>query len=210
MTLVDIIKILLDPQEVVVILGLVGVIAIIFAETGLFFGFFLPGDSLLFTAGFLASQDLLPLFPLLVGTLIAAIVGDSIGYWFGKKTGPAIFSREDSFFFRKKHVESARVFYEKHGKMTIILARFIPVIRTFAPIVAGVASMNYRVFISYNIIGGFIWTIGLTLTGYFLGRSIPSADAYLLPIVLLITLVSFMPGIVHILRERKNRKNIVQ
>jgi membrane-associated protein len=137
-------------------------------------------------------------------------VGDSIGYWFGKKTGPAIFSKEDSFFFKKKHVESARIFYNKHGKMTIILARFVPIIRTFAPIVAGVASMNYRTFISYNIIGGFVWTFGLILAGYFLGRIIPGADAYLLPIIMVIIVASFMPGIVHILRERKKGKNVVQ
>jgi membrane-associated protein len=210
MSLIDIIKILLEPQKVVMAFGLVGVIGIIFAETGLFFGFFLPGDSLLFTAGFLASQNLLPLAPLLIGTFIASIIGDSIGYWFGKKTGPAIFYKEDSFFFRKKHVENARIFYEKHGKTTIILARFVPIIRTFAPIVAGVANMNYRIFISYNVIGGFLWTIGLTSAGYFLGRSIPSADAYLLPIVLLITLASFTPGIVHIWNERKKDRNVVQ
>lgn len=197
---------ILDPQKIILAFGLIGVILVIFAETGLFFGFFLPGDSLLFTAGLLASQDLLPFWPLAIGTFIAAVVGDTVGYWFGKKTGPALFAREDSRFFKKKYVEQAQVFYEKHGKKTIILARFMPIVRTFAPIVAGVANMNYRVFISYNIIGGFIWAFGLTIGGYFLGTVIPSADKYLLPIIILIVATSFIPGIVHMARERKTPK----
>ena len=200
---------LLDPQKIITAFGLIGIIAIIFAETGLLIGFFLPGDSLLFTAGFLASQNLLPIYFLLIGTFIAAVVGDNVGYWFGKKTGPGLFSKEDSRFFKKKYVEKARTFYEKHGKKTIILARFMPIIRTFAPILAGVANMNYRVFIIYNVIGGFIWTIGLTLLGYFLGRTIPNVDRFLLPIIIFIILSSFLPGLIHVLRGKK-KENIVQ
>lgn len=186
------------------IAGLAGVIAVVFAESGLFFGFFFPGDSLLFTAGLLASQGLLPIGWLLIGTMLAAILGDSVGYWFGKKTGPAIFSREDSLFFHKKHVERAKKFYEQHGKKTIILARFVPIVRTFAPILAGVGKMDYRTFISYNIIGGAVWSLGLTALGYFLGGLIPSIDHYLLPIVLGIIAISFIPIIREYLRSRQN------
>lgn len=200
---------LIDPKAIISTFGLIGVISIIFAETGLLIGFFLPGDSLLFTAGLLASQGYLPFFPLMIGTFIAAVLGDSFGYWFGKKTGPALFSREDSKFFKKKYVSEAEIFYEKHGKKTIILARFIPIIRTFAPIVAGIARMDYKTFISFNIIGGFIWAVGLTLAGYFLGTVVPDIDKYLLPIIILIIISSFIPGIVHILRSRKNNKSVV-
>lgn len=210
MSLYEIASFVLDPEKIITAFGVIGVVLVVFAETGLFFGFFLPGDSLLFTAGLLASQDILPFWPLAIGVFIAAVVGDTVGYWFGKKTGPTLFAREDSRFFKKKYVEQAKVFYEKHGKKTIILARFMPIVRTFAPIVAGVANMNYRVFIAYNIIGGFIWAFGLTIAGYFLGTVIPSADKYLLPIIFVIIITSFIPAIVHMVRERKNRQNVVQ
>lgn len=206
MSLHDTLAFIIDPQKIITAFGFIGVILVVFAETGLFFGFFLPGDSLLFTAGLLASQDLLPFWPLAIGVFIASVVGDSVGYWFGKKTGSALFAREDSRFFKKKYIEQANIFYEKHGKKTIILARFMPIVRTFAPIVAGVANMNYRIFIAYNIIGGFIWAFGLTIAGYFLGTVIPSADKYLLPIIFVIIVSSFIPGIIHIYRERKNIK----
>ncbi|MDP3962687.1 MAG: VTT domain-containing protein [bacterium] len=194
---------LLDPQKIITAFGLVGVILIVFAESGLFFGFFLPGDSLLFTAGFLASQGILPISLLLIGTFVAAVLGDSVGYWFGKKTGPALFSKEDSFFFKKRYMEKARIFYEIHGKKTIILARFMPIIRTFAPIIAGIGNMHYRTFLAYNILGGFIWSFGLTLLGYFLGRSIPGVDKYLLPIIIAIIITSLIPGLVHLYKSRK-------
>jgi membrane-associated protein len=181
---------LLDPLTIIKTLGLIGVVVIVFAESGLFFGFFLPGDSLLFTAGFLASQDLISIWGLLILCFIAAVVGDSVGYMFGKKTGSMIFNKEDSFFFKKKHVEKARSFYDKYGKKTIVLARFVPIVRTFAPIVAGVAQMNYRVFISYNIIGGFVWTWGMLGLGYILGNVIPNAERYLTPIILAIIFIS--------------------
>ncbi len=208
MPLQDFFDFLLDPQKAIMAFGLIGVILIVFAESGLFFGFFLPGDTLLFTAGFVASQGIFSLTPLLICVFVAAVLGDSVGYWFGKKTGPALFTREDSFFFKKKYVEQAQLFYEKHGKKTIILARFLPVIRTFAPIVAGIGSMKYRTFITYNIVGGFMWSFLLILLGYFLGKSIPGIDRYLLPIVLLISLISIMPGIIHFFKNKKRKEEV--
>ena len=188
----------LDPKFLIEAVGIVGVIGIIFAESGLFFGFFFPGDSLLFTAGLLASQSLLSLPVLLVGTFIAAVIGDNVGYAFGKKVGPALFSRENSFFFNKKHIEKSREFFGKYGKKAIILARFMPIVRTFTPILAGVGSMEYRVFFAYNIVGGFIWTFGMVLLGYFLGSVIPDPDRYILPIVLAIIVLSVLPAIRHV------------
>lgn len=180
-----------------------GLFAIIFAESGLFFGFFLPGDSLLFTAGFLASQGFFSIWVLIIVVTVAAITGDNVGYWFGKKAGGYLYTRKDSRFFKKKHLEQGRIFYENHGTKTIILARFIPIIRTFAPIVAGTARMNYRTFLIWNIVGGLIWTFSLTLLGYFLGSHIPNVDHYLLPIALVIILISFIPVIMKILKKIK-------
>ena len=189
--------------------GYVGIFIIIFAECGVFLGLFLPGDSLLFTAGFLASQGHLDLALLILICFVGAILGDNFGYAFGRRVGPAIFRKEDSFFFHKKHLERAAVFYEKHGGKTIILARFMPIVRTFAPILAGVGRMNYRVFVIYNLIGGALWAVGITALGYFLGSVIPGVDKYLLPIVLLIIIVSIMPGIIASLRSvtSKRRQN---
>lgn len=202
----DLLTSILEPQKLIVAFGLVGVLVIIFAETGLFIGFFLPGDSLLFTAGFLASQGLMPIVPLLIGVFVAAVLGDSVGYWFGRKTGHTLFTREDSKIFKKKYALKAQAFYAVHGKKTIILARFMPIIRTFAPIVAGIGDMQYKVFLAYNVIGGFIWAVGVTTIGYFLGKTIPSADKYLLPIIIVIVLTSLIPGIVHMIKERKHGK----
>lgn len=193
---------LIDPLTIIKTLGLLGVVLIIFAESGLFFGFFFPGDSLLFTAGFLASQDLISIWWLLILCFIAAAVGDNVGYAFGKKTGPMIFSKEDSLFFHRKHIERAHVFYEKYGKKTIVFARFIPIIRTFAPIVAGVAQMNYRTFFSYNLIGGFIWTWGMLGLGYLLGNIIPNTEKYLTPIILIIIIASFIPAIIEFFKHK--------
>jgi len=183
----------LDPAFLIQTLGLLGVFAIVFAESGLFFGFFLPGDSLLFTAGLLASQGHFNVILLWLGCIIAAIAGDSVGYAFGKKVGPKIFSREDSFLFHKKHVIRTQAFYEKYGKKTIILARFVPIVRTFAPILAGVGNMEYRSFFVYNVIGGLIWSTLLIFLGFVLGSFIPDIDQYLLPIVLVIVVLSFVP-----------------
>jgi len=194
--------------------GYIGLFAIIFAESGLLIGFFLPGDSLLFTAGVMASPTftLLGDFRLNLAILvpmffIAAVTGDSVGYMFGRRVGRRLFQREDSFLFKKKNIERAQAFYEKHGGKTIILARFVPVVRTFAPIVAGIGEMKYNRFVSYNVIGGFFWAVGVTLAGYFLGSAI-DIDKYLLPIVALIILISVAPAAYHILKEPEGRAEV--
>lgn len=187
---------ILDPITIIKAVGIVGVILIVFAETGLFFGFFFPGDSLLFTAGIFASQGYLSIGVLLVGCIIAAILGDSVGYWSGKKYGRGLFNRDESFFFKKKRLYEAEMFYEKHGKFTIIIARFVPIIRTFAPIVAGIGKMNYKTFISYNIFGGIVWVPLLLLSGYFLGSLIPNPDKYVIPIAFVIIVISFLPIVI--------------
>lgn len=190
----------LEPMFLIKAAGLVGVLAIVFAESGLFFGFFFPGDSLLFTAGFLASQGILPIGWLLLGCFISAVAGDSVGYAFGRAVGGKFFTRDDSFFFKKRYAEMARLFYEKHGSPAIFLARFIPIVRTFAPIAAGVGLMKYRTFIIFNVVGGFVWSFGFIFAGYFLGRTVPGIDQYILPIVFLIIIVSILPGLFHFRR----------
>ncbi|MBI2100434.1 MAG: VTT domain-containing protein [Candidatus Vogelbacteria bacterium] len=187
-----------DPLWLVQAAGLLGVWLIIFAESGLFFGFFFPGDSLLFTAGFLASQGHLELWLLIIGAVAAACLGDSVGYWFGAKVGPKIFSRADSFFFHQEHLERTRVFYARHGKPTIVLARFVPIVRTFAPILAGVGRMEYQVFLIYNLVGGAVWGGGLPLLGYLLGAIFPGVDRYLLVIVAAIVVLSLIPALRHL------------
>lgn len=193
--------------ELIQTIGLIGIIAIVFAESGLLIGFFLPGDSMLFTAGFLASQHVFNIWYLLIGCFIAAVAGDSVGYWFGKKVGPKLFAKDDSFLFHKKNLLKAQQFYEKHGRKTIILARFLPVVRTFAPIVAGIGDMHYKTFLAFNIIGGFLWSIGVTTAGYYLGRIIPrdEIDTYLLPIVLGIIIISVAPTLWHVFKDKQQR-----
>ena len=188
-------------------IGLFGVYAVAFAESGLLVGFFLPGDSLLFTAGFLASPaiGLLNIWPLVLGTWVAAILGDNVGYEFGKRVGPKLFSREDSLIFKRAHALKAQAFYDKHGPKTIVLARFMPIVRTFAPIVAGIANMNFRVFFFYNLLGSLLWTFGLVLLGYSLG-SVIDVDRYLLPIIVFIVIISFLPAIIGYIRERMMRR----
>jgi len=182
--------------------GLLGVWGIVFAESGLFFGFFLPGDSLLFTAGFLASQGFLNFWGLLAGSFVAAVIGDNVGYTFGHKVGPKIFSGPDSKFFKKDHLDKAQAFYQKHGPQTIILARFMPFIRTFAPIVAGAANMDYKTFVTYNLVGGALWSLGIPTLGYLLGNLIPDVDKYLLPIIVIIVIASIAPGVYHYLKQK--------
>lgn len=183
--------------------GYFGLFGIIFAESGLFIGFFLPGDSLLFTAGFLASQGFLNIWILTPLCFAAAILGDNFGYAFGKKVGPAIFTRERSLLFHKEYVEKARLFYEKHGPMTIVLARFLPVVRTFAPILAGVGRMKYTTFLLYNFVGAVVWAVGLTLLGFFLGSFIPNVENYILPLILGIIIISIIPTLWHIIKNRE-------
>ena len=192
----------LDLPAFITAIGHLGVFAIVFAESGLFIGFFLPGDSLLFTAGLLASKGYLNLALLVGGSVVSAILGDSVGYAFGRRVGPRIFSREDSILFHKKHIKRTKKFYEKHGAKTIILARFMPIVRTFAPILAGVGEMRYRTFITYNVMGGALWAAGVPMLGYTLGQTIPGIDRYLIPIVLVIIFLSVLPPILEIIRER--------
>lgn len=199
-----------DLIELIKTIGLFGVYAIVFAESGLLIGFFLPGDSLLFTAGFLASQGILPFYPLMIGTTIAAITGDSVSYSFGHRIGKRLFHREDSLLFHKDHLIRAKNFYEKHGGKTIILARFMPVIRTFAPIVAGMGDMRYPTFLFYNIFGGLLWAGGVTSAGYFLGNAIPDVDRYLLPIVLFIIFLSIAPSLWHLLKSKQSRAELLR
>ncbi len=201
--MIDFIHTLLKPENFIVSLGpwaMAGIIAIVFAESGLFFGFFLPGDSLLFTAGLLASQGFLNFPWLLITSFLAAVLGDNVGYWFGHKVGPRIFSREESLLFKKHHLEEAKKFYEKHGSKTIVLARFVPFVRTFAPIVAGAAQMHYSTFMAYNILGGILWAAGLTSLGYFLGN-IPFVKEHYEAIILLIILASVVPVFLHLIQD---------
>lgn len=198
-----------DLTELIKTVGLLGVFGIVFAESGLLIGFFLPGDSLLFTAGFLASQGFVNIWFLAIGSFIAAVVGDSVGYMFGHKVGKRLFQREDSLLFHKDNLLKAQEFYKKHGGKTIILARFMPIVRTFAPIVAGMGDMHYHTFIVYNVIGGLLWAVGLSLAGYFLGNLVPDVDKYLLPIVLAIIILSVAPSAYHILKEPKHRNRLL-
>jgi membrane-associated protein len=178
---------------------------IVFAESGVLIGFFLPGDSLLFTAGFLASQGVLDIVPLSILLFVAAVGGDSFGYWCGKRFGPSVFTRQNSLLLDRSHVDRAEAFYAKHGGKTIILARFVPVVRCFAPILAGVGRMRYRTFVTYNLVGGAVWAFGLTWAGFYLGNEIPHIDRYLLPIIALIIIASIAPSLIHLLRTAEGR-----
>ena len=194
------------PWIVVLVLA-----AIIFAESGLLIGFFLPGDSILFTAGFLVYADILHFnIHLLVAILFAAaVLGDGVGYLFGRRMGPKIFRRPNSLLFRQENIQKAADFYEKRGGITIVVARFIPIVRTFAPIVAGVGKMRYRTFLCYNLIGAFLWAIGVTYAGFLVGEVLHNIgleiDVVLLPIIILIVLSSILPPAIHILKDKKQR-----
>jgi len=198
----------IDPQQLIRSFGTIGLFVIIFAESGLLFGFFLPGDSLLFTAGLFAARGDLNIVVVLIGCFLAAVIGDQVGYAFGRKVGPSIFSRPNSRLFKQSHIQRADEFFEEHGAKTIVLARFVPVVRTFAPILAGVGSMRYRTFLVYNLIGGFLWAIGVTSLGYLLGDQIgaDNIDKYLLPIIFVIIVISVLPAVFEVLRHRRKAK----
>jgi membrane-associated protein len=196
-----------DPKSLIEAFGTLGLFAIVFAESGLLAGFFLPGDSLLFTAGLLASEGLMNLPIVMVGCFIAAVAGDQVGYAIGRRYGPAIFKRPNSRLFHQRNVERARVYFEAHGPKTVVLARFLPVIRTFTPVVAGVGGMEYRKFVRFNVLGGFLWAIGLTGLGYALGDVIPNIDRWLLPIVIVIGAVSFIPVIMEVVKLRREPRS---
>jgi len=197
-----------DLRSLLELVGYAGIFAIVFAESGLLIGFFLPGDSLLFTAGFLASQGVFHVGVLVLVTFVGAVIGDSVGYAFGHRVGRRIFTRDDSLLFHRQNLLRAERFYERHGGKTLILARFLPVIRTFAPILAGVGSMAYPRFLIYNVVGGALWAIGLTILGYFLGSAIPDVDRYLLPIVVAIVVLSVLPTAFHVLRHKEDRARL--
>ena len=198
----------LDPKELIASFGMIGIFAIVFAESGLLVGFFLPGDSLLFTAGLLASQQKfgLNIWVLLLGCFLAAFIGDQVGYTIGKKAGPALFRKPDSKLFKQEYVHHTEAFFEKHGAKTIILARFVPVVRTFAPVVAGIGRMNRKTFMMFNVVGAFLWAVGVTTLGYFLGATVPSIDKYLLPIIGLIIVLSLIPPVIEIIKVRREKK----
>lgn len=198
---------MIDAEAIIKTAGYLGIFMVIFAESGLFFGFFLPGDSLLFTAGFFAAQGIfgLSFWPLFIGCFAAAVAGDSVGYGFGRSVGAHLFKREESLLFPRSHVEQAQAFYERHGGKTIVLARFVPVVRTFAPIVAGIGTMSYRKFVSFNLAGGFIWTVSLIGLGYLLG-SVPGMERYVHLVIGAIVVLSVSPAIWHFLRSRRGRR----
>lgn len=185
--------------------GYVVLVAIVFTETGLLVGFFLPGDSLLITAGLVAATGALDIWWLTGLLSLAAIIGDSVGYAIGARLGPRLFTREKSLLFNPRHVERTRRFYERYGARTIVIARFVPIVRTFAPVVAGVGQMSYRRFLFYNVAGGVGWVMSMTWTGYLLGQTIPNVDRRIHIIVVIVIVLSVIPIVVEILRERRKQ-----
>ena len=201
----------LDPKTLIDQVGLLGIYAIVFAESGMLVGFFLPGDSLLFTAGFLATKPAsLPNLPhpnivaLMVGCAFFAILGDQVGYLLGRRVGPKLFDRPDSRLFKQRYVEKAQEFFDRHGAKTIVLARFVPVVRTFTPVLAGISKMDYRTFVLYNVIGGVVWGAGISALGYFLGQVDLIANN-IETAVLTLVVVSFLPMAVELVRARRHR-----
>ena len=192
----------MDVQGLIQTGGYVALAIIVFTETGLMVGFFLPGDSLLVTAGLFAAKGDLNIVFLNVLLMICAITGDATGYYIGRKLGPALFRRDDSLFFKKKHLIAAHDFYEKHGGKTIIIARFVPIIRTFAPVVAGIGQMSYRHFAAYNIIGGVGWVFTMTMIGYSLIKLFPGIEKHIHIVIVVVIILSILPGIIEVLRAK--------
>lgn len=199
-----------DVETIIQTGGLLAIAFIVFAESGLFFGFIFPGDSLLLTAGFFAAQGYPPLLPLIAIIVVAAILGDNVGYQTGRKLGPRVFKRKDGLFFRREYVEKAEQFYEKHGGKTIILARFFPAIRTFAPIVAGVGKMSWPYFASYNIIGGLLWGVGVTMAGYLIGNAAPDIDNHILWGIIITGHIIMFIILFHIFKNKDRRLKFKQ
>lgn len=204
-SILDLLHRLRDVQGLIQWGGTVGITAIIFAETGLLFGFFLPGDSLLVSAGLLVATSRLDINVYLLGLIltVASILGNSVGYYIGKATGPRLFTRENSLLFNKKHLVRAHGFYQRHGGKTIVLARFMPIIRTFVPVVAGMAQMEYRRYTLYNVLGGFLWIWAMLFIGYFLGRYIPGVDRHIELVIVIVIILSLLPGLIGWLRARR-------
>ncbi len=201
---------LIDPEKLLREGGFYVVVFVIFAETGLFFGFFLPGDYLLFLAGmFVATGKLdVNIYVLIAGLMAAAILGNFTGYWFGRKTGPVLYQRKDSFFFKKKFLKAAEAYYNKQGAFALIMGRFVPIVRTFAPIIAGVVKLDFRKFALYNVLGAIIWIASLTLLGYFLGKKFErEINQYLLYIILGFIVITTIPVLIAFLRKRSASNN---
>jgi membrane-associated protein len=198
----------LDPEYLIRLGGIVMVNAIVFAETGLMIGFFLPGDSLLFTTGLLVATGVLdvPLWVVLFSLTLSAIIGDQVGYWIGRRVGKSLFEREDSLLFKKEYVYRTQAFYDRHGGKAIVLGRFVPIVRTFVPVLAGVANYTYRFFVFYNISGAIIWIFSMTLAGYLLGTTLPGAKKYLELIIGIIILLSLLPIVRTYIQERRLAK----
>ncbi len=201
---------MLDVNSIISSGGLLLIAFIVFAESGLLFGFFFPGDTLLFAAGIFAAQGDLPLFGTIAVIVVSAILGGRVGYYIGEKTGPRIFKKKDGIFFRHEYIAQAEKFYEKHGGKTIMLARFVPVVRTFAPVVAGAGKMDIAKFNLYNIVGSGVWAISITLAGYFLGSKIPNIDHYVLPIILFFVLLSFISPLFHAIKDPVTRARLLK
>jgi membrane-associated protein len=199
---------ILSPEHIIEVGGLLLVAFIVFAESGLLFGFFFPGDTLLFLAGALAAQGQFSLAALIVTVTLAAIAGGQVGYIIGKKAGPRMFKKKDGILFRHEYIARSEEFYEKHGGKTIVLARFVPIVRTFAPVVAGIGNMDPRRFMFYNVLGSGIWAIGITVLGYFLGQRIPNIDKYILPIIAVVMVLSFGPTLYHIFSNPLARQKL--
>jgi membrane-associated protein len=195
-----------NVPELIRLGGLVGLILIVFAETGLLIGFFLPGDSLLITAGLFAARGDFNILTLNATLIAAAIIGDATGYWIGRRTGQALYNRPDSFFFRREHLRITHKFYERHGGKTIVIARFMPIVRTFAPVVAGVAEMGYRNFALYNVLGGVLWVTSMTLGGYFLGQVVPDIEENIHYVIAVVIFLSLLPPGIAWLRAQMGRK----
>jgi membrane-associated protein len=198
---------LTDVETLVRVGGLTAMTAIVFAETGLMVGFFLPGDSLLVTAGVFASTGQFDILLLNVILVAAAIAGDTVGYWIGRRAGPALFNRPKSLLFNPDHLRRAHEFYEKHGGKTIILARFMPIVRTFAPVVAGMGRMQYRRFLSFNVFGGLLWVVSMTLIGYYLGK-IPGVREHIELVIVIVVFLSVLPGFIAFFRERARKRGV--
>jgi len=201
---------IIDPEKLLKEGGFYVVVFVIFAETGLFFGFFLPGDYLLFLAGmFVATGKLdVNIFILLLGLMVAAILGNFTGYWFGRKTGPVLYQRKDTFFFKKKFLKAAEAYYTKQGAFALIMGRFVPIVRTFAPIIAGIVKLDFRKFAFYNVVGAILWIASLTLLGYFLGKKFEKEiNQYLLYIILGFIVITTLPVIIAFVRKRSAVNN---
>jgi membrane-associated protein len=199
---------LINVPELVKTAGYVGLFGIVFAETGLLVGFFLPGDSLLFTAGILASQGYLNITITCVLLFVAVLLGDNVGYAIGKHAGPKLFTRPKSLLFNPEHLKRSHAFFERHGGKAVIIARFVPIVRTFSPVVSGLARMQYAKFVFYSVIGALLWAVGLTLLGYWLGTTVPNVEKYIVPGIILIVLLSISPGIYHVLKDKKGREEL--